>query len=252
MGAEYMDYIIADKTVIPEESRSSFTEEIVYLPGSYQVNDSKRRISDRVFTRQEVGLPASGFVFCCFNNSYKILPATFDGWMRLLGAVAGSVLWLLEDNPTAARNLHREAEARGVDGSRLVFAPRMRLDEHLARQRLADLFLDTLPCNAHTTASDALWAGLPVLTCMGKSFAGRVAASLLKAVGLPELIASTREEYEAKALELARNPARLQEIRTRLAANKLTSPLFDGRLFTRHLEVAYQVMYHRSQVGLAP
>jgi predicted O-linked N-acetylglucosamine transferase (SPINDLY family) len=190
MGASFIDYIIADKIVAPEECKHDLTENVVHLPDCYQVNDSRREISDRIFTRREFGLPDDRFVFCCFNNSYKIPPDTFDGWMRILKAVPGSVLWLPEDNPAVAKNLRREAVARGVDGDRLVFAMRMSLAEHLARHRLADLFIDTLPCNAHTTASDALWAGLPLLTCMGKSVAGRVAASLLQAVGLPELVTS--------------------------------------------------------------
>ena len=184
-----------------------------------------------MFSRQELGLPKDGFVFCCFNNNYKIVPETFDSWMRVLKATGGSVLWLLEDNPTAARNLRKEAQIRGVDPERLVFAARMKLDEHLARHRVADLFIDTLPCNAHTTASDALWAGLPVLTQMGQSFAARVAASLLNAMDLPELITNTREEYEAGAIELANNPLRLSEIKKKLEQNRETSPLFNGKLF---------------------
>jgi len=252
MGAEYIDYVIADTTVIPRDRQSDFTEKVVYLPHSYQVNDSGRKISERVFTRQEFGLPEAGFVFCCFNNSYKILPATFDGWMRMLEAVKGSVLWLLEDNPTAAKNLRREAEARGVESSRLVFANRMPLDEHLARHSLADLFIDTLPCNAHTTASDALWAGLPVLTCMGESFASRVAASLLNAMDFPELVAHTQKEYEAKAVELATDAGKLREIKLKLEKNRLAAPLFDARLFAGHIEAAFEAMYARSQSGLPP
>jgi predicted O-linked N-acetylglucosamine transferase (SPINDLY family) len=252
MAADYFDYVIADRTVIPEGSQSSFTEKVVYLPHSYQPNDSKRKISDRVFTRQEFGLPEQGFVFCCFNNNYKILPATFSGWMRILKSVDGSVLWLFEDTPTSARNLRQEAEARGMDSSRLVFAKRLPLDEHLARHRLADLLLDTLPYNAHTTASDALWAGLPVLTCMGRSFASRVAASLLTAVGLPELITNTQGEYEARAIELTTSPARLGELKKRLAVNRTASPLFDDRLFTRHIEAAYEAMHARFLGGLPP
>ena len=203
MAAPYMDYIVADPILIPPESRQHYAEKIVYLPDSYQVNDRKRRISDKEFTRAELGLPPTGFVFCCFNNNFKITPNTFNGWMRILKQVEGSVLWLLEDNETAANNLRREAEARGVEPARLVFARRMPLPEHLARHRAADLFIDTLPYNAHTTASDALWAGLPVLTRIGESFAGRVAASLLNAVGLPELITATQEQYEAMAVALA-------------------------------------------------
>ncbi|NTU58112.1 MAG: tetratricopeptide repeat protein [Chlorobiaceae bacterium] len=252
MGAAYMDYIIADETVIPRESQSDFIEKVVYLPYSYQVNDSKRTISGRVFTKKELGLPESGFVFCCFNNNYKILPATFDGWMRILQAVDGSVLWLFEENPTAGKNLRKEAEARGVDASRLVFAKRMPLHEHLARHRFADLFIDTLPYNAHTTSSDALWAGLPVLTLMGKSFAGRVAASLLRAVELPELITCSQEEFEAKAVELATDVAKLDIIRRKLEKNRLTTPLFNAESFARHIESAFEAMYARSQSGLPP
>ena len=205
MGSSYFDYIIADKTIIPEESQSNYAEQVAYLPHSYQANDSRRKIADRNFTKRELGLPEIGFVFCCFNSNYKILPATFDMWMRILRATQDSVLWLFEDNPTAAKNLRKEAETRGVDSSRLVFAKHMPLDEHLARHRLADLFIDTLPCNAHTTASDALWAGLPLLTCMGNSFASRVAASLLNALDMPELITRTPKDYEARAIELASN-----------------------------------------------
>jgi protein O-GlcNAc transferase len=249
MGAPYFDYIVADKTVIPPESQQHFSEKIVYLPHSYQVNDSKRKISDKVFTRTELGLPESGFVFCCFNNNYKIVPATFDGWMHLLRTVDGSVLWLLEDNPTAAKNLRKEAELRGVNPSRLVFAKRMTLEDHLARQRVADLFLDTSPCNAHTTASDALWAGLPVLTLMGKSFTARVAASLLNAMDLPELITQTQAQYEAIAIELANEPAKLAEIKQKLHSNLKTSPLFNGELFARHIEAAYAEMHKRYLSG---
>lgn len=252
MGADYIDYVIADATVIPPERRTDYTEKVVYLPHCYQVNDSRRRISERIYTRQEMGLPESGFVFCCFNNNYKIVPSTFDGWMRILKAVEHSVLWLFEDNPTAAANLRKEAEARGIDRARLVFAKRMPLDEHLARHRLADLFIDTLPYNAHTTASDALWAGLPVLTCAGTSFAARVAASLLKAVGLPELVAATQQEYERMAIELAADSARLSAIRQKLQGNRLKAPLFDARLFATHVEAAYQAMYDRYQAGLPP
>jgi protein O-GlcNAc transferase len=208
MGAEFIDYIIADKTVAPFEHQSYYTEKIVHLPDCFQVNDSKRKIAAHTPTREEAGLPAEGFVFCCFNNNWKITPTIFDVWMRLLSAVEGSVLWLSQANDAAVRNLRREADARGIETSRLVFAPRvLRLDDHLARHRLADLFLDTLPYNAHTTASDALWAGLPVVTRLGDAFAGRVAASLLCAVGVPELITSSLEEYQALALKLARDPA---------------------------------------------
>ena len=252
MGADYIDYIIADKTLIPLDAQSGYTEKVVYLPNSYQVNDRKRLISDRQFTRQELGLPEHGFVFCCFNNNFKILPATFAGWMRILKAVEGSVLWLFQDNPWAVENLKREALNHGVDPSRLVFAERMPLSEHLARHRQADLFLDTFPYNAHTTTSDALWTGLPVLTLMGDSFASRVAASLLNAMGLPELITNKQAEYEALAIELASNPEKLADLKQKIASNRLTTPLFDTPQFTKDLERAYVQMYERYQADLAP
>ena len=252
MGADYIDYLIADKTLIPEDSQQYYAEKIVYLPHSYQVNDSHRKIADKVFTRKELGLPPSGFVFCCFNNNYKITPETFSSWMRILSRVEGSVLWLFEDNPEAAKNLRQEAHKSGVNPQRLIFAERMSLPDHLARHRVADLFIDTLPYNAHTTASDALWAGLPVLTCMGEAFASRVAASLLTAIDLPELITTTRAEYEALAIELATNPERLGNIKQKLERNRLTTPLFDTQLFTKYIERAYAQMYDRYQSGLEP
>jgi predicted O-linked N-acetylglucosamine transferase (SPINDLY family) len=252
LGADYMDYIIADKTLISPELQSCYSEKVVYLPNSYQVNDRKRLISDKKFTRQELGLPENGFVFCCFNNNYKILPQTFEGWMRTLKSVEGSVLWLLQDNVWAVQNLKKEAQNRGIDAQRLVFAERMPLPEHLARHRIADLFLDTFPYNAHTTTSDALWAGLPVLTLIGQSFASRVAASLLNAIDLPELITSTQEEYEALAIELALNLKKLADIKLKLAKNRLTTPLFDTPLFTKNLEAAFIEIYERHQGGLEP
>jgi len=252
MGADYMDYIIADKTLIPLDSQSSYTEKVVYLPNSYQVNYRKRLISDQQMTRQELGLPEHGFVFCCFNNNFKILPATFAAWMRILKAVEGSVLWLFQDNPWAVENLKKEALDHGIDASRLIFAEKMPLPEHLARHRQADLFLDTFPYNAHTTTSDALWAGLPVLTLMGQSFASRVAASLLNAIGLPELITTTPEAYEALAIELAKHPEKLQALKQKLASNRLTTPLFDTPQFTKDLEQAYVQMYQRYQADLMP
>jgi predicted O-linked N-acetylglucosamine transferase (SPINDLY family) len=247
-----MDYIIADKTLISPELHSYYSEKVVYLPNSYQVNDRKRLISDRQFTRQDLGLPEQGFVFCCFNNNYKILPTTLEGWMRILKAVEGSVLWLFQDNSWAVENLKKEAKKRVIAADRLVFAERMPLPDHLARHRLADLFLDTFPYNAHTTTSDALWAGLPVLTLIGQSFASRVAASLLNAIGLPELITSTQEEYEALAIELALNSKKLADIKLKLAKNRLTTPLFDTPLFTKNLEAAFIEMYERLQGGLEP
>lgn len=251
-GAGYMDYIVADKTVIPPQEQRHFNEKVIYLPHSYQVNDTKRRIAERTFTREELGLPVKGFVFCCFNNNHKILPPTFDGWMRILGTIEDSVLWLLEDNPAVVRNLRREAQVRGIAAERLVFAPRMDLDLHLARHRQADLFLDTLPYNAHTTTSDALWAGLPVLTCAGQSFASRVAASLLQAAGLPELITHTQADYEARAIALARDSAQLRGLRDKLRLQTTTAPLFDAKLFARHLEQAYIKAYERTTQGLPP
>lgn len=252
IGASYIDYLIADRTVIPEASRQHYTEKIVYLPDCCQANDTKRRIADKIFTRAELGLPESGFVFCCFNNNYKITPQTFDGWMRILKQVSGSVLWLIVDDATAAANLRQEAMWRGVTADRLIFAPRMPLSEHLARHAEADLFLDTLPYNAHTTASDALWAGLPLLTCTGTTFPGRVATSLLKAIGVPELIASAQNEFEVKAVELATHPERLAQTRQKLWAHRLTTPLFDSKRFTTNIENAYLQMYERYQAGLHP
>lgn len=252
MGAPYMDYIIADPMVIPPEHETFYSEKIVWLPHSYQVNDRARVISEQVPTRAACGLPDDVFVFCCFNNNYKITPDIFDIWMRLLKAVPGSVLWLYEKHPDATQNLKCEAEKRGVSGDRLVFACKKSLPHHLARHRLADLFLDTLPYNAHTTASDALWAGLPVLTCQGKAFAGRVAASLLTAANLPEMITHSLDEYESRAWELARDPQQLGAIKTRLQSNLATCPLFDTALFTQHIEAAYKVMWQRYRDGLPP
>jgi predicted O-linked N-acetylglucosamine transferase (SPINDLY family) len=252
MGAEFIDYIIADSTLIPGENQQFYTEKIVYLPDSYQANDAKRQIADKIFSPEELGLPKTGFVFCCFNNSYKITPGTFDCWMRILNQVKGSVLWLLEDNSNAAVNLTQEAVKRGIEKERLIFAKRMPLPEHLARHRLADLFLDTLPCNAHTTASDALWTGLPVLTCTGESFASRVAASLLNAIHLPELVTSTTEEYETLAVELGSNLKKLKALKKKLMKNRLSSPLFINQLLTRYIEKAYMVMYEKYQADLMP
>jgi len=252
MGADYFDYLIADPTLIPASQQNHYKEKIVYLPNSYQVNDAKRPIAETAYTRAEMGLPQNGFVFCCFNNNYKILPSVFDGWMRILKAVDGSVLWLFEANASAAANLRKEAQARGVNHERLVFAKKLPQSDHLARHRLADLFLDTVPCNAHTTASDALWAGLPVLTQIGGTFAGRVAASLLNAIGLPDLIASTPQAYEALAIDLAANPEHLALIKRKLSDNRLTSSLFNTQLFTKHIEAAYTAMHERYQAGLPP
>jgi protein O-GlcNAc transferase len=250
LGASYMDYIIADRCVIPEDHKAFYQEKIVYLPDCYQANDRKKEIATRDLTRADNGLPEMGFVFCCFNNSYKILPQIFDCWMRILLQTDGSVLWLFGDNQETAANLRREAAARNVSPERLVFAKRLPLADHLARHRLGDLFLDTLPCNAHTTASDALWAGLPVLTCLGDTFTGRVGASLLSAVRLPELITSSLDAYEEKAISLARDPRNLMAIKRKLAEHRLVTPLFDTTLITKGIEKAYSTMYERRLAGL--
>jgi len=252
LGADYMDYIIADETLIPDHLQLGYSEKVVYLPDSYQANDSKRVIADKKFTRQELGLPETGFVFSSFNNNYKILPAIFDSWMRILNTVEGSVLWLFEDNNFATESLKNEAEKRGIDSNRLVFAKRMSLPEHLARHQQADLFLDTFPYNAHTTASDALWAGLPIITLMGESFASRVAASLLYAINLPELVTTSQAEYELLAIELAANPLKLNSIKQKLTKNRLITPLFNAQLFTKNLEATYMQMYERDMADLPP
>lgn len=252
MGAEFVDYILADPFVLPEEQQRFYSERVVYLPDCYQVNDDTRMISERTPTRAAAGLPRDGFVFCCFNNSFKISPCMFDIWMRLLAAVPQSVLWLLEDNVQARQNLKKEAQARGIASDQIVFAPRVPHSDHLARHRLADLFLDTLPYNAHTTASDALWAGLPVLTCAGSTFAGRVAGSLLRAVGLPELVTYTLQDYEMAAIDLATDRRRLEELRGKLARSRSTEPLFRTDRFRRHIESAYRTMWELWQSGEKP
>ena len=248
MGAEYHDFLLADKTLIPEELQKFYSEKIAYLP-SYQVNDRKRIISDREFTREELGLPETGFVFCCFNNNYKILPSTFDSWMRILNAVEGSALFLYADNEWSKANLIEEAALRGIDGARLIFGGHIPAEEYLARYRVCDLFVDTSPYNAGTTASDALWVGLPVLTLMGQSIASRMAASLLNAIGLPELITNTQAEYEALAIDLAMSPNKLEGIKLKLANNRMTTRLFDTPLFAKDIEAAYIKMYEECQVG---
>ena len=249
----YWDYIIADRFVVPEHDRTHYAEQVVYLPDCFMANDAGRRISPRTPSRAEAGLPDDGFVFCCFNNSFKITPHVFDVWMRLLAAVDGSVLWLSGTHASAMEHLAREAERRGVAPRRLIFAPRVPSNEdHLARLRLADLFVDTLYYNAHTTAADALWAGVPVLTCPGTTFASRVAGSLLGALGLPELIAGSLADYAGLALALARDPARLTALRAKLARNRDVFPLFDTARFTRHMEAAYTTMWERAQRGEPP
>ncbi len=241
MGAPYIDYIVADGTVIPDPA--FYTERVVKLPDCYQVNDAQRQVSARAFSRGELGLPEKAFVFCCFNNNFKITPRIFDIWMRILRAVDGSVLWLIEDSAAAAANLRKEAERRGMDPARLIFAPRMAQEDHLARQAAADLFLDTRPYNAHTTCSDALWVGLPLLTCPGESFASRVAASQLQAMAMPELIAPSLQDYETLAIALARDPARLAKLKQKAMAGRASSPLFDLERFTLNIEAAYTRIY---------
>ena len=252
LGATYIDYILADGVVIPKDEEQFYAEKIVRLPNSYQINDSKRALASVRPGRDALGLPPDGIVFCHFNYSYKITPPTFSSWMRILQATEGSVLWLLESDPLFAANMRREAAARGVDPARLVFAQQLPVDEHLARLALADLFLDSLPYNAHTTASDALWAGLPVLTCRGSAFAGRVAASLLGAAGLDELIAENTADFEAMAIQLARDPSLLESLRVRLADGRATAPLFDTARTTRALEQAFQTMFENWQAGKTP
>jgi len=252
LGASYMDYIIADKVVIPEGERRFYDEQVVWLPHSYQVNDSKRAIAKDVPSRTALGLPENGFVFCNFNQSYKLTPDIFTCWMRLLKQVDQSVLWLLKAKPPFEANLAKQAEQHGVDPSRIRFAPSLPLDQHLARLKQADLFVDSLPYNAHTTASDALWAGLPLVTCRGTAFPGRVAASLLNAAGMPELVTENMEAYERLALRLVRDAQMLAGVKRKLADNRLNCPLFDTDLFRKNLESAYATMWQAWQKGEAP
>jgi protein O-GlcNAc transferase len=252
MGAEYIDYIVADRFVIPDVERQFYREKVIYLAHTFQANDSKRKMGERIPSRAEAGLPENAFVFCAFNNSYKILPEVFDVWMRLLRKVAGSVLWLVADSPAVENNLRKEAENRSVEPARLIFAPRIPYSDYLARYRLADLFLDTLPFNAGTTASDALWAGLPLITCPGRTFASRMAGSLLTAIEMPELIAESMADYEALAAKLACDPRLMAATRMKLDRNRLSAPLFDAKLFTRDIETAYAAIWQRAQIGLPP
>lgn len=251
LGAPYIDYLIADRQVIPAEQRDCYAEKIVSLPHSYQCNDRNKPIG-RPVAREQCGLPTHGFVYCCFNNSYKILPGMFRLWIRILRQVDGSVLWLLEDNFAAAANLRSTAAMHGLDPARLIFAKRAPLVNHLARHACADLFLDTLPYNAHTTASDALWAGIPVLTIAGDTFPGRVGLSLLNALNMSELAVKTPAEYEAFAVSLGKNPAQLAAMKARLHANRMTTPLFDTASFTRHIETAFRAIMDRYRRSLPP
>jgi predicted O-linked N-acetylglucosamine transferase (SPINDLY family) len=252
MGTNLIDYIVADPVLLPSDLQQHFAEKIVHLPDCYQVSDSRQKIAATP-SRSEAGLPETGFVFCCFNNNWKLAPEVFDIWMRLLHAVPGSVLWLSSMNATAMGNVRRAAEARGVPAERVIFAKRLdHLADHLARHRLADLFLDTFPYNAHTTTNDALRAGLPVVTRIGGSYAARVAASLVTAIGLPELVTTSLDEYEALARDLATNPRRLAAVKAALAVGRDTGPLFDTARFTRHLEAAYITMWETWQRGETP
>jgi protein O-GlcNAc transferase len=253
LGANYFHYLLADSVLISEEDRCHYSEHVVHLPDCYQVNHTERPLPDPGPTRQECGLPPQGVVFCCFNNSFKLTPPVFDVWMRILRQVDGSVLWLAGHRPSVVTNLRAAAAERAVDPQRLVFAERLpELEDHLVRYALADLFLDTFPFNAHATASDALWYGVPVVTCIGKTFAGRVAASLLHAVGLPELITHDPQAYESKVLELASNRPLRDDMHARLMRNRATHPLFDTDRFRRHLESAYRTMWERHQHGEPP
>jgi predicted O-linked N-acetylglucosamine transferase (SPINDLY family) len=252
-GAPFIDYILADDTVLPFDQQPFFAEKIVHLPGCYHANDATRRISPETPTRSSLGLPEQGVVFCCFNQSYKIAAPVFDVWMRLLQQVQGSVLWLSKMNDLAQANLRREAAARGIAPDRLIFAPFVeRIEDHLARHCAADLFLDTLPYNAHSTTCDALWAGLPVVTCTGAYFSGRVAASMLKAAGLPEMVTNSLEDYEALALKLATDPALLQSTRHKLKHNRPTCRLFDSDRFRHQIEAAYSTMWDIFRRGESP
>jgi predicted O-linked N-acetylglucosamine transferase (SPINDLY family) len=247
-----MDYLIADDFVIPPETRRHYSEAIVYLPDCFQANDPAHPIGETGASRAAEGLPRQGFVFCCFNNTHKLNPRMFDIWMRVLARVPASVLWLLGDSPLAADNLRREAQRRGIAAERLIFARRVDYAGYLGRLALADLFLDTLPFNAGTTASDALRAGTPLLTCAGDAFAGRMAGSLLRAARMPELITFDAEEYESKAVLLAHSPQFMGSLRQRLADTRATIPLFDTDRFTRYLEAAYIGMWQRHESGEAP
>jgi predicted O-linked N-acetylglucosamine transferase (SPINDLY family) len=252
MPTGFHDYIVADPVVIPDDLKIHYAEKVVRLPEGYQVNDRQRQVSARPFSRQECGLPEGAFVFVCFNAVHKILPDVFASWMRILKAVPGSVLWLFEGNKWAPENLRSQAKRLGVNPDRLVFAANLPNAEHMARLPLADLFLDTSPYNAHTTASDALWMGVPLITRIGQSFAARVAASLLTAVGLPELIAHTPEEYEALAISIAQDPARMEGLKQHLQAQRASAPLFDTARFARHMESAYVQMIQRWRNQLPP
>ena len=252
LGADFIDYIVADRFLIPSENQKYFNEKLLNLPNTYMPTDDTRELSQKPMCRSDMGLPVDAFVFCCFNNNYKISPNEFDIWMRLLDKVENSVLWLRQSNQFSHINIRNEAQKRNVDLSRLVFADNVPMDEHLARQRFADLFVDTFAFNAHTTAAEALWAGLPVVTKVGLGFAARVAGSLLNEIGLPELITQTEKDYEALILELATNPTKLAKIKEKLAINRSTQPLFNTELYTKHLESGYLQAYQNYFDGHLP
>lgn len=252
LGGNFMDYIVADKVIIPEESQKYYSEKIVYMPDSYQPNDTQKQISSKQLSREEFGLPGNGIVLCCFNNSFKITPEVFEVWMRLLKQSEGSVLWLLSENHSVIENLKNAAKSHGVLEDRIIFAKNMPLAEHLARQRLADIFLDTIPYNAHTTGSEALWAGVPVVTLAGEVFASRVGASLLTALGMPELITYSLKDYENLILRLMKNPQELEAIKLKINGLKTSSPLFDTRRYVKNIESAYQIMFDSCLKGKKP
>ena len=251
MGADYYDYLISDLTIIPKKNQKHYSEKIIYLP-YFQANDSDQAYSITNLSRKDIGLPEKGFVFCCFNNTYKFTPLTFDSWSQILKSVPDSVLLLYASNKTAEKNLTKEITRRGIDSERIVFGKHLPIGEYLGRYKVVDLFLDTNPYNAGTTSSDALRMGLPVITCQGQSFSSRMGASILKAINMPELITSTQKEYESKAIELAMNPQKMREIKEKLAKNIKTAPLYNTPLFTKHLESAYEKIYERYHDNLKP
>ena len=244
-GSKHIDYIIADQTLIPKENEKDYSEKIIFLPNSYQSNDSTKKISTKIYTKNEFSLPEKNFIFCCFNKNHKINPNVFDLWIKIMKKVDNSVLWLLEENPIFAENIKKECKKRNFDYKRIIFAKKINLSEHLARHKLADLFLDTMPYGAHTTCSDALWSGLPVITIIGKTFSSRVSASLLNAIKLQELITKNENEYENLAIELATNAEKLNKIKIKLKKNIHIEPLFNTKLFTKNIELAYEKIYTR-------
>lgn len=252
MGAAFIDYIIADNHIIPPPLATGYAEHVVRLPDSFMPSDRNRRVPGETPSRDAVGLPETGFVFCAFNAGYKLRPDVFGVWMKLLRQVDGSILWLRDESPESTANLRRTAEQHGVAPGRLVFAPRVAMELHLARHGQAGLFLDSFPYGAHTTANDALWAGLPMITLVGETFVSRVGASLLHAVGLPQLVTTSIEDYEALALKLATTPGLLDDLREKLTRQRHTAPLFDTSRTVRHLEQAYRVMHERHRRGEPP